>query len=157
MDRGRARRRGKRARGMGLSRRKRERVQAEVKAAMGEFAAAVQTRLNTELARSNQAQVAMLDALTSLHAQMQERDTAFALAFTELGGAIDKFTTAIEADRSERLALVEAVNSLATRELEATKPGRLVGGRVNRVPGPLPTDIEMVHGDEERDDISVHR
>ena len=114
---------------------------------MGEFAAAVQTRLNTELARSNQAQVAMLDALTSLHAQMQERDTAFALAFTELGGAIDKFTTAIEADRSERLALVEAVNSLATRELEATKPGRLVGGRVNRVPGPLPTDIEMVHGD----------
>jgi hypothetical protein len=142
---------------MGLSRRKRARVQAEVKTAMGEFAAAVQTRLNTELARSNQAQVAMLEALRSLHAEMQERDTAFAVAFTELGAAIDNFTTAIEADRSERRSLVEAVNTLATRELEATRP-RVVGGRATRFSGQLPSDIEMVREADERgtDDITVH-
>jgi hypothetical protein len=104
---------------MVLSRRKRAEVATEVKSAMGEFAAAVEARLHSELTRSNQAQLAMVDALRSLHEEMAQRDATFARAFEHLGHAIDQFTAAIEEERIERRALVDAVGALATgvREL----------------------------------------
>ena len=82
--------------GVGRSKRK-ERVDAEVRAALAEFAAAVEVRVHAELERSRQTQVALIDAVRGLQAELDNRDQALAHALERIGQAIDHSSETIDA------------------------------------------------------------
>jgi hypothetical protein len=139
---------------MGRGGRRRARVQAEVHAALAEFAAAVEIRLHDELDRSRRTQVALVEAVHGLRTDLTRRDKEFARALTAFGEAVDHAAERIEAERVERAALVDAVTGL-TQSLTTTRAAslvaaaadteRLLGGRViGRAPDRPTTDVEIV-------------
>ena len=83
--------------GMGRGGRRRTQVQAEVHAALAEFAAAVEIRLHEELDRSRRTQVALVEAVNALRTDLTRRDKEFARALTAFGEALDHTA---DADRS---------------------------------------------------------
>ncbi len=98
---------------MGLRRRKREQIAAEVRAALAEFAAAVEIRLHAEVSRNRQTQIALIDAVKTLREDIVSRDGDLAHALENVTRVIDRTADSIDADRDERRALVEAVVALA--------------------------------------------
>ena len=64
--------------GMARGGRRRAQVQAEVHAALAEFAAAVEVRLHEELDRSRRTQVALVEAVNALRTDLTRRDKEFA-------------------------------------------------------------------------------
>ena len=130
--------------------RRRAQVQAEVHAALAEFAAAVEIRLHEELDRSRRTQVALVEAVNALRTDLTRRDKEFARALTAFGEALDHTADRIEAERVERAALVDAVIGL-TKSLTTTRvpslvaaaadTERLLGGRVIGRPT---TDVDLV-------------
>jgi hypothetical protein len=129
---------------------KKERFETEVRAALAEFAATVEIRVQAELERSRQAQLALVESIRGLHQEMSERDGDLARALREVGRAIDHSTEAISADRAERRAVVEALGK-AVRAIPPPAPPvdpallpilpreRLVGGRVEST---VPTTVD---------------
>ena len=136
--------------GMARGGRRRAQVQAEVHAALAEFAAAVEVRLHEELDRSRRTQVALVEAVNALRTDLTRRDKEFARALTAFGEALDHTADRIEAERGERAALVDAVIGL-TKSLTTTRvpslvaaaadTERLLGGRVIGRPT---TDVDLV-------------
>src|SRR5262245_21955039 len=137
---------------------KRDRIDTEVRAALAEFAATVEVRVQAELERSRQAQLALIESIRGLQQEMHQRDGDLARALREVGRAIDHSTQAIEADRVERRALADALGQ-AVRAIPPPAPPaesadptvipllpreRLVGGRVEST---LPPTIETVDVD----------
>ena len=147
----------------GVGRKRKERVDAEVRAALAEFAAAVEVRVHAELERSRQTQVALIDAVRGLQAELDNRDQALAHALERIGQAIDHSSETIDAQRVERRELVETVGKL-TRALPPPAPTvdaiaprilpreHLVGGSVFGATDPVVTvDIDLV-AEERRDE-----
>ena len=130
--------------------RRRAQVQAEVHAALAEFAAAVEIRLHDELDRSRRTQVALVEAVNALRTDLTRRDKEFTAPLNAFGEALDHTADRIEAERVERAALVDAVTGL-TKSLTtmpvpslvaaAADTERLLGGRVIGRPT---TDVEIV-------------
>jgi hypothetical protein len=145
-----------------VGRKRKERVDAEVRAALAEFAAAVEVRVHAELERSRQTQVALIDAVRGLQAELDNRDQALAHALQRIGQAIDHSSETIDAQRVERRELVETVGKLTralppqTPPVDAIAPRilpreHLVGGSVFGATDPVVTvDIDLV-AEERRD------
>jgi hypothetical protein len=132
-------------------------VKAEVRAALAELAATVEVRVHAELERSRQTQLALVEAIRSLQAELDNRDQALAHVLERMNRTIDRSTESVEADRLERGALVDAVGSLVralpspTVSLDAIAPTvpreRLLGGKVFDVPASVvvgEVDVDLV-------------
>src|SRR5215470_8386445 len=111
--------------------RRKARLETEVRAALAEFAAAMEVRLNAELERSRRAHVAMLEAIERLRRDTDERELAVARALESMTRAIGHVADRMEAERIEQQHLVELVANLAAQRpaLESTSE-RLLGGRI---------------------------
>lgn len=101
---------------MGLSRRKQEQVGAEVRAALGDFAAAVEVRLHAELDRSVRTQLALAKAVKGLRDDIAQNNDELARALEALGRAIEYDAEVTKSDRLERRAQAE-VDRLERRTL----------------------------------------
>lgn len=138
---------------MGIRRRRQDRVELEVRAALAEFASAVEVRLHAEVARSQKTQTALVDAVRKLREDTAARDVEFAQAITSLSAIVEHFGAMVEADGEERRALVDAVGTL-TRSLTGS-PGSPAFPRRERVIGGTVfggnSDIEIL-ADEDLDD-----
>jgi hypothetical protein len=146
--------------GVGRSKRK-AKVEAEVRAALAEFAATVEVRVHAELERSRQTQIVLVDAIRSLQAELDNRDQALAYVLERMNRTIDHSTEAIEAARVERQTLVDAIGELVRALPRPAAPvevdprpvvsERLLGGKVFSTPSPVVVaDIDLVA--EERAD-----
>lgn len=118
---------------MGLSRRKQEQVGAEVRAALGDFAAAVEVRLHAELDRSVRTQLALVKAVKGLRDDLAHNNDDLARALEHLGNAIEHGAEAATFDRLERRAQSE-VDRLERRTLaEADRLERSALGEADRL------------------------
>ncbi|MGH8977250.1 MAG: hypothetical protein ACRDV7_04180, partial [Acidimicrobiia bacterium] len=119
-----------------------------------EFATTVEVRVHAELTRSREAQLALVEAIRHLQAELDNRDQALAHVLERMNRTIDHSTECIEADRLERRTLVDAVGSLVralpspTAPIDAIAPTvpreRLVGGKVFDLPAPAPVVVNEV-------------
>ncbi|MFY9294703.1 MAG: hypothetical protein WAP03_29060 [Methylorubrum rhodinum] len=138
---------------MGFRRRRQERVELEVRAALAEFASAVEVRLHAEVARSQKTQTALVEAVRKLREDTASRDIEFAQALTSLGAIVEHLGAMVEADGEERRALVDAVGCLTrsvtggSASVPSPRRERVIGGTVFGGP----SDIEIL-ADEDLDD-----
>jgi hypothetical protein len=111
--------------------RRKARLETEVRAALAEFAAAMEVRLNAELERSRRAHVAMLEAIERLRYDTDDRELAVTRALESVTRAIDHVADRMEAERVQQERLVEVVAHIADGRpaIESTSE-RLLGGRV---------------------------
>ena len=136
--------------------------------ALAEFATTVEVRVHAELNRSRETQLALVEAIRHLQAELDNRDQALAHVLERMNRTIDHSTECIEADRLERRTLVDAVGSLVRALPSPTAPigtiaptvprERLVGGKVFDLPAPAPVVVNEVDLDlvaEERADAGV--
>ena len=98
---------------------RKDQVEAEVRVALAEFATTVEVRVHAELKRSRETQVALVEAIRHLQAELDNRDQALAHVLERMNRTIDHSTECIEADRLERRTLVDAVGARAGAALTA--------------------------------------
>jgi hypothetical protein len=111
--------------------RRKARLETEVRAALADFAGAMEARLNAELERSRRAHVAMLEAIERLRHDTDDRELAVTRALESVTRAIDHVADRMEAERAQQERLVELVAHLADDRpaIESTSE-RLLGGRI---------------------------
>jgi hypothetical protein len=111
--------------------RRKARLETEVRAAVADFAAAMEIRLNAELERNRRAHIAMLEAIERLRHDTDDRELAVARALETMTRAIDHVADRMEAERVQQERLVELVAHLAEIRpaIESTSE-RLLGGRI---------------------------
>jgi len=130
-----------------MGRRREREIKAQVHAALAEFAAAIEVRLHAELDRSQRTQLALVEALRSMHGQLQERDSSIVQALDRIGDFVERATERLEADRAERRALVDGLESLARAAGALPEPSRGAPPRERVVGGTIfggPPDIDLV-------------
>jgi hypothetical protein len=111
--------------------RRKARRETEVRAALAEFAAAMEARLNAELERSRRAHLAMLEAIERLRHDTDDRELALTRALESVTRAIDHVADRMEAERVQQERLVELVAHLADdRPAIESNSERLLGGRI---------------------------
>jgi hypothetical protein len=96
-----------------LEAQRRAEVETEVRAALAEFAAAVEVRVHAELDRSRQTQASLIEALQTMRSEFATRDNHLAQALTAVANAVDQVAENIDADHLERRALIDAISTLA--------------------------------------------
>jgi hypothetical protein len=97
---------------MSRAERRRAQVQAEVHAALAEFAAAVEVRLHAEIAQNRRTQIELVHALQAVRLDLAGRDHDIARAIETAGRAVEQAAARMEEVRADRHALVEAVGGL---------------------------------------------
>jgi hypothetical protein len=97
---------------MSRAERRRAQVQAEVHAALAEFAAAVEVRLHAEIAQNRRTQIELIHALQAVRLDLAGRDHDIARAIETAGAAVEQATARMEHEQVDRRALLEAVSGL---------------------------------------------
>ena len=112
------------------------RVVTEVRAALSEFAVAMEARVEAEIQRSRRTQLVLIQAIQRLHDDIDRRDDAIAQSLTTVARAIDRGAERMEAERHEHRALTDAMSDLAdalsaaAHHASLLRGERLLGGRV---------------------------
>ena len=143
---------------MGFRRRRQARVELEVRAALAEFASAVEVRLHAEVTRSQKTQTALVEAVRKLREDTASRDIEFAQAITSLGAIVEHVGAMIEADGEERRALVDAVGAL-TRSLSGGQGAASLPRRERVIGGTVfggNSDIEILADEDLDEERGVH-
>jgi hypothetical protein len=136
--------------------RRRAQAQEELRTALLDATARLESRSRADAERYQQTQLALLETLEGLRAQLAGRDTEMLRALDQLGDACGAMAQRMELERAERRELVNVLSSVARAVArQHSSSGQITESKTHVIGGTVYGDAELVTDLDVDDDLEI--